>query len=131
MRTQVGQFLRNASLVGVGDGSDLDAGHGVARWPSPCVWSQSLTNEQRPEAGIKQNRRKFMFKKNITSSEIVPAASLSDKELEGVVGGNSIEKFPSPNRPKLHVPGSIAQGEINSNSTDDNLSDSGGDGIIS
>jgi hypothetical protein len=72
-----------------------------------------------------------MSKKNLMSNETVPAASLNDKELEGVVGGNSIEKYPKANRPKLHVPGSIAQGEINSNSTDDNLSDSGGDGIIS
>jgi hypothetical protein len=71
-----------------------------------------------------------MFEKIITSNEIVPAASISEKELEGVVGGNSIDRFPQRNRPRLHVSASIAQGEINRNSTDDNLSDSGGDGII-
>jgi hypothetical protein len=55
---------------------------------------------------------------------------ISDKELEGAVGGNSIDKNPDPFRPKFQVPGSIAQGEINSNSTDDNLSDSGGGVIV-
>jgi hypothetical protein len=54
---------------------------------------------------------------------------LTDQQLDGVQGGNSIDKFPSPRTPKFGPPGSIAQGEINSNSTDDNLPDSGG-GII-
>jgi len=57
---------------------------------------------------------------------------LADSELEGVQGGNSISiltKMPNYTGPKLHAPGSIAQGEINSDSTNDNLPDSGG-GII-
>lgn len=57
---------------------------------------------------------------------------LAEEELDQVQGGNSISivtKMPGYQGPKLHAPGSIAQGEINSNSTDDNLSDSGG-GII-
>ena len=56
-------------------------------------------------------------------------ATLDDRELEAVRGGNSISKFPNPRKPKFGPAGSIAQGEINSNSTDDNLPDSGG-GII-
>jgi hypothetical protein len=61
-----------------------------------------------------------------------PAGELSDEQLGHAQGGNSISieaKMPDYTGPKLHAPGSIAQGEINSNSTDDNLSDSGG-GVI-
>jgi len=54
---------------------------------------------------------------------------LTDEQLEGVNGGMMIPVLPKVTYPKLHAPSSIAQGEINSNSTDNNLPDSGG-GII-
>jgi hypothetical protein len=57
---------------------------------------------------------------------------LSDSELQGIAGGlfiSLVTKMPNYTGPKLHVPSSIAGGEINSNSTDNNLPDSGG-GII-
>ncbi len=55
---------------------------------------------------------------------------LTDQQLEGVQGGNSISKFPSPRTPKFGPPSSIAGGEIETNSTDDNLPGNGG-GVIS
>jgi hypothetical protein len=48
-------------------------------------------------------------------------AELTDEELRGVSGGNSIDKFPSIRTPKFGPPASISQGEVNSNQTDDNL----------
>jgi len=61
------------------------------------------------------------------------SGQLTDHELEGVHGGRAISivsKLPGYTGPKAHVPGSVPQGEINSDSADDNLPDSGGDGII-
>ena len=47
---------------------------------------------------------------------------LTDKELAGAQGGNSIDRLhPSPRTPTFGPAASIAQGELNSNSTDDNL----------
>jgi len=57
-----------------------------------------------------------------------PTNELTEDQLDKVAGGTQIS--PSYHGPKLHAPASIAQGEINSNSTDSNLPDSGGDGII-
>jgi hypothetical protein len=54
---------------------------------------------------------------------------LSEEQLAKAAGGNRISLVPNPRQPKFGPAGSIAQGEINSNSTDDNLPDSGG-GII-
>jgi len=59
--------------------------------------------------------------------EPIPGA-LDDKELDGVQGGTAIPVTGPAIKPK--APGSIAQGEINSNSTDDNLPDSGGGVIV-
>ena len=59
------------------------------------------------------------------------AGELTSQELEGVQGGNSISiltKMPNYTGPKLHAPGSIAQGDTIDN--EDNLSDAGG-GVIS
>ena len=36
---------------------------------------------------------------------------LADDQLEHVAGGQGISTVPDPRRPKLHVPGSIAQGD--------------------
>jgi hypothetical protein len=70
---------------------------------------------------------------NNSRTEAQSAGELTFQELEGVQGGNSISiltKMPNYAGPKLHAPGSIAQGEINDNTTDDNLPDSGGGLIV-
>jgi hypothetical protein len=48
-------------------------------------------------------------------------AELTDEQLRGVSGGNSIDKFPSIRTPKFGPAGSISQGEVNSNQTENNL----------
>jgi hypothetical protein len=48
-------------------------------------------------------------------------AALTDEQLRGVSGGNSIDKIPNIRTPKFGPSASISQGEVNSNQTDDNL----------
>jgi hypothetical protein len=48
-------------------------------------------------------------------------AGLTDEQLRGVSGGNSIDKFPSIRTPKFGPAASISQGEVNSDQTDNNL----------
>jgi hypothetical protein len=48
-------------------------------------------------------------------------AELTDEQLRGVSGGNSIDKIPNIRTPKFGPSASISQGEVNSNQTDDNL----------
>jgi hypothetical protein len=48
-------------------------------------------------------------------------AELSDEQLSGVSGGNSIDKVPNIRTPKFGPAASISQGEINSDQTDNNL----------
>jgi hypothetical protein len=58
---------------------------------------------------------------------------LGEQEPDQVQVGNSISivtKMPDYQGPKPHAPGSIAHSEINSDSTDDNLPDSGGGVIV-
>jgi hypothetical protein len=49
------------------------------------------------------------------------APELTDEQLSGVSGGNSIDRIPNIRTPKFGPPGSISQGEVNSNQTDNNL----------
>ncbi|SIN98409.1 hypothetical protein SAMN05443247_01178 [Bradyrhizobium erythrophlei] len=46
---------------------------------------------------------------------------LTDEQLRGVSGGNSIEKIPNIRTPKFGPAASISQGEVNSDQTDNNL----------
>ena len=48
-------------------------------------------------------------------------AQLSDEQLSGVSGGNSIDKVPNIRTPKFGPAASISQGEVNSDQTDNNL----------
>jgi hypothetical protein len=73
-----------------------------------------------------------MTQKHNAEKKTLEMCRLSDDQLAKVVGGNHI--LPVWERgfhyPKYGPPKSIAQGEINSNSLDNRLPDSGG-GIIS
>ena len=63
-----------------------------------------------------------MSKLTIRSNTLARAdCELTDDQLSGVSGGNSISKFPSVRTPKFGPAPSIAQGEINSDQTDNNL----------
>ena len=46
---------------------------------------------------------------------------LTDEQLRGVSGGNSIDKIPNIRTPKFDPAASISQGEVNSDQTDNNL----------
>ena len=46
---------------------------------------------------------------------------LTDEQLRGVSGGNSIDKVPNIRTPKFGPAASISQGEVNSDQTDNNL----------
>jgi hypothetical protein len=46
---------------------------------------------------------------------------LTDEQLRGVSGGNSIDKIPNIRTPKFGPAASISQGEVNSDQTDNNL----------
>ncbi len=46
---------------------------------------------------------------------------LTNEQLRGVSGGNSIDKIPNIRTPKFGPAASISQGEVNSNQTDNNL----------
>jgi hypothetical protein len=46
---------------------------------------------------------------------------LTDHQLSGVSGGNSIDKIPNVRTPKFGPSASISQGEVNSDQTDNNL----------
>jgi hypothetical protein len=46
---------------------------------------------------------------------------LTDEQLRGVSGGNSIDKVPNIRAPKFGPAASISQGEVNSDQTDNNL----------
>lgn len=48
-------------------------------------------------------------------------AELTDEQLSGVSGGNSIDKVPNIRTPKFGPSASISQGEVNSDQTDNNL----------
>lgn len=48
-------------------------------------------------------------------------AELTDEQLSGVNGGNSIDKVPNIRTPKFGPSASISQGEVNSDQTDNNL----------
>jgi hypothetical protein len=48
-------------------------------------------------------------------------AALTDEQLQGVTGGNSIDKIPNIRTPKFGPAASISQGEVNSDQTDNNL----------
>lgn len=48
-------------------------------------------------------------------------AELTDDQLRGVSGGNSIDKIPNIRTPKFGPSASISQGEVNSDQTDNNL----------
>jgi hypothetical protein len=48
-------------------------------------------------------------------------ADLTDEQLGGVSGGNSIDKIPNIRTPKFGPSASISQGEVNSDQTDNNL----------
>jgi hypothetical protein len=48
-------------------------------------------------------------------------AELTDEQLGGVSGGNSVDKVPNVRTPKFGPAASISQGEVNSNQTDNNL----------
>jgi hypothetical protein len=50
-----------------------------------------------------------------------PGAELTDEQLRGVSGGNSIDKIPNIRTPKFGPAASISQGEVNSDQTDNNL----------
>jgi hypothetical protein len=47
--------------------------------------------------------------------------ALTDEQLKGVSGGNSIDKIPNIRTPKFGPAASISQGEVNSDQTDNNL----------
>jgi hypothetical protein len=47
-------------------------------------------------------------------------AELTDEQLGGVSGGNSIDKIPNIRTPKFGPAASISQGEVNSDQTDNN-----------
>ena len=47
--------------------------------------------------------------------------ALTDEQLQGVSGGNSIDKIPNIRTPKFGPAASISQGEVNSDQTDNNL----------
>jgi hypothetical protein len=49
------------------------------------------------------------------------SADLTDEQLAGVSGGNSIDKIPNIRTPKFGPSASISQGEVNSDQTDNNL----------
>jgi hypothetical protein len=57
--------------------------------------------------------------KNTDAPEV--DAALNDEQLQGVTGGNSIDKIPNIRTPKIGPAASISQGEINSDQTDNNL----------
>jgi hypothetical protein len=48
-------------------------------------------------------------------------AELTDEQLRGVSGGNSIDKIKNIRTPKFGPSASISQGEVNSDQTDNNL----------
>ena len=48
-------------------------------------------------------------------------AALTDEQLQGVTGGNSIDKIPNIRTPKFGPAASISEGEVNSDQTDNNL----------
>jgi len=46
---------------------------------------------------------------------------LTEEQLTGVSGGNSIDRIPNIRTPKFGPAASISQGEVNSDQTDNNL----------
>jgi hypothetical protein len=60
--------------------------------------------------------------KPTTKTEAPEAGTeLTDEQLRGVSGGNSIDKIPNIRTPKFGPAASISQGEVNSDQTDNNL----------
>jgi hypothetical protein len=61
----------------------------------------------------------------MTKSNTTPDApevdALTEEQLHGVSGGNSIAKVPNVRSPKFGPSASISQGEVNSDQTDNNL----------
>jgi hypothetical protein len=64
----------------------------------------------------------FLMSKPTTTPDAPEAnVALSDEQLRAVSGGNQIDKIPNPRAPKFGPAASIAQGEVNSDQTDNNM----------
>ena len=70
---------------------------------------------------FREDRRDDSKEKETHMSDTSATRGLTEDELALVVGGNRISLVPNPRQPKFGPPASIAQGEVNSNQTDNNL----------
>jgi hypothetical protein len=69
---------------------------------------------------LKETAMTKLTKEN-NEPEAPKGEALTDEQLQGVSGGNSIDKIPNIRTPKFGPSASISQGEVNSNQTDNNL----------
>jgi hypothetical protein len=70
---------------------------------------------------LKETTMTKLTKENREPGAPEAGAELTDEQLRGVSGGNSIDKVPNIRTPKFGPAASISQGEVNSDQTDNNL----------
>jgi hypothetical protein len=71
--------------------------------------------------GLKEATMTKLNKESLEPDAPQAGAELTDEQLRGISGGNSIDKVPNIRTPKFGPAASISQGEVNSNQTDNNL----------